>query len=66
MAAENHVGMRGGNRGIEDGAQQRASVGHGLARIRSGNIGCRYPSYFRKRKPPQVSLAGVLDAFIGR
>src|SRR5207248_9568101 len=60
MGPENHVGMCGGDGGIEHLAQEAALVGHGLTAIRMEASGAGYPSYCRKRKPPQgASLAGV-------
>jgi hypothetical protein len=38
MPLHDDVGVRCGNRGIIDGAQQWASVGHGLANIQEGSI----------------------------
>jgi hypothetical protein len=34
MLRQHDIGMRGGNRGVEDRAQERASVGHEVTRGR--------------------------------
>ena len=33
MRRQHDIGMRGGHRGIEDRAQQRAAIGHGLTGV---------------------------------
>src|SRR4051812_36207211 len=38
MRRKHHVGVGGGDRGIEDGAQERASVAHGSLGIRESKI----------------------------
>ncbi len=52
MRSQHDIGMRGGDRGIENRAQQRASVGHGLAGIRGGNMGCRLSILLPQKKTP--------------
>jgi hypothetical protein len=50
--------MRGGNCGVEDRAQKRASVGHHVTGVELKTCNAGYPSVLRKRKPPQRA-AGV-------
>src|ERR1700681_4005071 len=51
--------MRGGYGGIEDFAQERASVGHGFTGFELETWNAGYPSDSGKRKPPQ-GAAGFL------
>src|SRR3984885_11540136 len=60
MGRQHDVGMRGGNRGIENRAQERASVGHGVtASSKNSGQERRYHSPCGKRKPPKTWSSGV-------
>jgi hypothetical protein len=52
MLRQHDIGMRGGNGGVEDRAQERASVGHEVTRGSDKDMQRPYPSDRRKRKPP--------------
>jgi hypothetical protein len=64
MRRQHDVGVCGGDGGIEDRAQQRASVGHGLTGsgitgLAIGISDAGYPSDWRKRKPPRRGTEGL-------
>jgi hypothetical protein len=59
MCSKYDVGMRGGDGGIEDRAQERAFVGHCFTGFEMETWEAVYPSDCGKRKPPQ-DTAGVL------
>src|SRR5258708_12083503 len=52
--------MCGGGGGMEDGAQEGASVGHCVTGIRMETCDPAYPSDFAKRKPPQHAAGACL------
>ena len=59
MRRQHDVGMRGGNGGIEDRAQQRASVGHRFTAIsRWGTCGCRLSIRLPAKENPRSELRG--------
>jgi hypothetical protein len=64
MRRQHDVGMRGGNRGVENRAQQGASVGHGFKGIWDRNMGCRLSIRSRQKKTPanaaQTTTASVI------
>src|SRR5882672_2933407 len=60
MRCQHHVGMRSRDGGVEDLAQERASVGHCFTRsgVMDESTGRRLSIRFRQKKTPAATLRG--------
>src|SRR6266403_5386627 len=52
--------MRSGDRGVEDRAQERASVGHGFTGLER-DMRCRLSIRFRQKKTPATCCGGLRE-----
>src|SRR6476659_9207595 len=65
MRRQHDIGVRGGDRGVKNRAQKRASVGHGFIGLEK-DMRCRLSIRFRQKKTPAACRGGLREAMVRR